>query len=138
MENIGESAHIDPRDLPEGFKAQDPNDSSGRSSNNNAAAAQKEQIDEQRQAVLQQVLTPEALARLNRIKLVKDKKAKIVESNIISMAMSGRLPGKINEGKLIEMLERGCAKDAQSSGSISIQRKKYAFDSDEDEDDDDL
>ena len=132
MENV-EAAQINPKDLPEGFKAHDPN---GGTKDN--AATQKEQIEEQRQGILQQVLTADALARLNRIKLVKGKKAEAVENGIISMAMSGKVSGKINEGKLIEMLERGSAKEARNSGSISIQRKKYAFDSDEEDDDDDL
>jgi len=55
--------------------------------------------------------------------------------------MQGKLPGKINEGKLIDMLERG----ARNSGldgkqtTIRVQRKRYVLDSDEeDENDDDL
>ena len=134
MENV-KPAQIDPKDLPEGFVSKDPHGGAAAQEN---AAAKKEQIEEQRQAMLQQVMSAEALARLNRIKLVKGQKAQSVENGIISMAMSGKLQGKINEGKLIEMLERGNARDAQSSGSISIQRKKYAFDSDDEDDDDDL
>ncbi len=52
------------------------------------------------------------------------------------MAVSGKLPGRINEGKLIEMLERSGAQQKQAT-SINIQRKKYAFDSDDDDDNDD-
>ena len=54
------------------------------------------------------------------------------------MAMSGKLPGRINEGKLIEMLEGIGAKQQQTRSTINIQRKKYAFDSDDDDNDDDL
>ena len=54
---------------------------------------------------------------------------------IVSMAMTGKLPGRINEGKLIEMLEGIGAK--QQATSISIQRKRYAFDSDDEDDNDD-
>lgn len=56
------------------------------------------------------------------------------------MAMQGKLPGQINEGKLIEMLERGVRSAGQrdQGQKISIQRKRYAFDSDDDDDDDDL
>jgi programmed cell death protein 5 len=125
---------IDPNDLPEGFKTQDPH--GGGSSNN--ASAQKQQMQEQHQAVLQQALTPDALARLNRIKIVKQGKAQVLENAIVSMAMSGKLQGQINEGKLIEMLERGSAKDARASSSINFQRKKYSIDSDDEEDDDDV
>lgn len=69
--------------------------------------------------------------------MVKPEKASAVEALIASMALSGKLPGRISEGKLIEMLEGIGAKQKQPS-SINIQRKRYAFDSDEDDDDDDL
>eukprot|EP00980_Cylindrotheca_fusiformis_P023531 scaffold10571_cov154-Cylindrotheca_fusiformis.AAC.9 len=66
-------------------------------------------------------------------------KAVAVENGIVSMAMQGKLPGRINEGKLIEMLERGVrvAGQQEPGQKISIQRKRYAFDSDDDDDDDD-
>ena len=129
MDNL-EPAKLAPNELPEGFQAA-PQGGAAVGGQDQAAA------EEQRLAILQQALTPEALARLRRIKLVKESKAKQLENAIISMAMSGKLPGRINEGKLIEMLERGSAKDSQKNTSISIQRKKYAFDSDDEDDDDD-
>jgi|Transcript_24966 programmed cell death protein 5 len=71
--------------------------------------------------------------------LVKAEKAKAVEGMIASMAMQGKLPGQINEGKLIEMLEGiGAKEKSGNSGKIQIQRKKYAFDSESEDDDDDL
>lgn len=69
--------------------------------------------------------------------LVKADKASAVENQIVSMAMQGRLPGQVNEGKLIEMLEGIGAKKSSAANKISIQRKKYAFDSDDDDDNDD-
>jgi len=132
-------------EIPEGFTAADPNNSSaaaaGGGGGGGGAAAQAEAAEAQREAILQQALTPDALARLRRIKLVKPDKAKAVENAIASMAMQGRLPGQINEGKLVEMLERGAGAGAAGAkaggGNVSIQRKKYAFDSDDDDDDDD-
>jgi programmed cell death protein 5 len=54
------------------------------------------------------------------------------------MALQGKLPGPINEGRIIEMLERmGMNQSAAATNKISIQRKKYAFDSDDEEDNDD-
>lgn len=54
------------------------------------------------------------------------------------MALQGKLPGPINEGRIIEMLERmGMNQSAVATNKISIQRKKYAFDSDDEEDNDD-
>lgn len=69
--------------------------------------------------------------------LVKPEKASSVENMIVSMAISGKLPGRINEGKLIEMLEGIGAAKSKQNASINIQRKKYAFDSDDDDDNDD-
>ena len=132
MDNLA-PANIDPSELPEGFKAAAPPGGSGGGGGNDQGVA----AEEQRQHILQQALTPEALARLRRIKLVKEGTAKKVENGIIAMAMNGKLPGQINEGKLIEMLERGSAQESKNQTSISIQRKKYAFDSDDDDDNDD-
>jgi DNA-binding TFAR19-related protein (PDSD5 family) len=71
--------------------------------------------------------------------MVKADKAAAVENLIASMAMQGKLPGRINEGRLIEMLEGIGAKQAkESSSKINIQRKRYAFDSDSEDNDDDL
>ncbi|ACI65887.1 predicted protein [Phaeodactylum tricornutum CCAP 1055/1] len=132
MDNLAPVSDFDPKELPEGFTA---------AGNNSGASQEKQQQQAQKQAILEQALTPEALARLGRIKLVKAQKVAQLENTIVSMAMSGKLPGQISEGKLIEMLERGSAKAASinaSSGAIKIQRKKYAFDSDDDDDDEDL
>ncbi len=60
-----------------------------------------------------------------------------VEKMIFSMAISGKLGARINEGKLIEMLESIGAATKSKATSINIQRKKYAFDSDDDDDDND-
>ncbi|KAL3934367.1 MAG: hypothetical protein SGARI_003416, partial [Bacillariaceae sp.] len=105
----------------------------------------KQAIQEQKQMILDQAMTSEALARLGRIRMVKPDKAASVEHMIVSMAMQGKLQGRINEGKLIEILERGNRKGAAAatgthgaaSSSINIQRKRYALDSDEEDDDDD-
>lgn len=69
---------------------------------------------------------------------MKKDKAVAVENLIASMALQGKLPGRINEGRLIEMLEGLGAREATSSSNkISFQRKRYAFDSDDEDDDDD-
>ena len=52
--------------------------------------------------------------------------------------MQGKLPERVSEGKLIEMLENIGARQANAASSkINIQRKRYAFDSDDDDDNDD-
>ncbi|KAG7343582.1 double-stranded DNA-binding domain containing protein [Nitzschia inconspicua] len=133
---------VDPNDLPEGFTAVDPNNANNPSAQQAAEAEnfKKQAIQEQKQMILEQAMDNEALARLGRIKLVKPEKATQVENTIISMAMQNKLPGRISEAKLIEILERSNrqgAAQAHASSSINIQRKSYALDSDDDEDDDD-
>ena len=136
-----EPAQLNPNELPDGFTAVDPNNPSagGGVSGGGVSDPKQAAIKEQKQSILEQALTREALARLSRIKLVKPEKAEAVENSIVAMAMQGKLPGPINEGKLIEILERGNRKEGMKSSAetIKIQRKKYAFDSDEEDDDDD-
>mmetsp|Transcript_19117 Transcript_19117/g.18363 ORF Transcript_19117/g.18363 Transcript_19117/m.18363 type:complete len:139 (-) Transcript_19117:165-581(-) len=137
MDGQNLSSDIRPEEIPDGFTTAGPNSATTQGSENGSIAQKK---DAQRQAALEQVLTPDALARLGTIKLVKPDRASAVEGLIVSMAMSGKLPGRINEGKLIEMLEGIGAKQQQTRSTINIQRKQYAFDSDSgsDFDDDDL
>jgi len=132
--------------LPEGFTSINPNASSSSSggNSNNEAELKKQAIQQQRHMILEQSMDAPALARLGRIKMVKPDKAASVENMIVSMAVQGKLPGKINEGKLIEILERslrpGAANSAsggKSGGGIQIQRKRCSLDSDEEDDDDD-
>ena len=59
---------------------------------------------------------------------------------IANMALQGKIDTKIDEAKLIEMLEgivgAQLQKNGGNAGKINIQRKKYNFDSDDDDDDD--
>jgi len=64
---------------------------------NHELAAQKEQI-------LKQVLSPEARMRLNNIKMVKPELSNMVEQYLIGMATQGRLPGKISDEQLKQIL----------------------------------
>jgi programmed cell death protein 5 len=137
MDNLTPAGDVDLSELPEGFSK----NGGPRQGGNDEQSQKKMAMEEQKAAILEQALSQEALARLGRIKLVKKEKALAVENQIVSMAMQGKLPGKINEPKLIELLERGsrgeAAKAGDSGSGITIQRKKYAFDSDEDDDNDD-
>mmetsp|Transcript_13756 Transcript_13756/g.20156 ORF Transcript_13756/g.20156 Transcript_13756/m.20156 type:complete len:83 (-) Transcript_13756:19-267(-) len=71
-------------------------------------------------------------------KLVKPQKASAVEGLICNMAVSGKLPSRITEGRLIELLEGVNAQTSQQAQktSIRIERKRYQFDSDDDDDND--
>jgi programmed cell death protein 5 len=64
---------------------------------NHELAAQKEQI-------LKQVLTPEARMRLNNIKMVKPDLSDMVEQYLIGMATQGKIPGRITDDQLKQIL----------------------------------
>ena len=136
MDNLA-PASVGMDELPDGFTAVNPNGGPQASE----AAFKKAAIQEQKQSILEQAMDSQALARLGRIRLVKPEKAASVENTIVSMAMQGKLPGKINEGKLVEILERKSRAEASAasrgSGGIQIQRKRYTLDSDDEDDDDD-
>eukprot|EP00536_Pseudo-nitzschia_multiseries_P000275 jgi/Psemu1/62546/estExt_Genemark1.C_40049 len=126
-------------ELPDGFTQANPH--GGASGGNSEAEFKQLAIQEQKQMILEQAMDSQALARLGRIRLVKPQKAADIEKTIVSMAMQGKLPGKINEGKLVEILERKSRAEAQAAESashnIQIQRKRYSMDSDDEDDDDD-
>jgi hypothetical protein len=66
--------------------------------------------------------------RTVRMQLVKKERASAVEAMIVNMALQGSMDTKINEGKLIEMLEGIVGAQQQKNadaGKINIQRKKY-------------
>jgi programmed cell death protein 5 len=130
MDQLQPVSNVDPQDLPAGFTMQNPH---------GPTAATPDQP-----SPLEQLMEPEALARLRRIQLVKPEKAKRVEQAILQLARSSQLPGRITDGKLVELLERSVVTEhraaaANGARSISIQRKKYSgMDSDDDDNDDDL
>ena len=64
---------------------------------NHEMAAQKEQI-------LKQVLEPAARMRLNNIKMVKPELSDRVEQYLIGMATQGKIPGRINDEQLKQIL----------------------------------
>jgi programmed cell death protein 5 len=82
----------------------------------NAIEAQRRQeeqakaVEEQREMMLTQILTPQAKERLARVSLVKEERAKEIENTLLQMAMRRQIAGKITEDQLIAMLERGAEK----------------------------
>ena len=73
----------------------------------------------QRQALLRQILTPEARERLGRIELAYPEIAESVESQLISLAQSGRLQAAIDDRTLQEILRRVVPKKRE----IKIERR---------------
>lgn len=133
-------ADIAPSDLPDGFTLEGPGQAFEGSGGRSRATDRTAEQDAQRQAILEQVMTPGALARLRRVKIVKKERALAIEVMIANMVMQKKMDSKVTEGKLIEMLEEIVVAQHQKQGDaskISIQRKKYTFDSDDEDDDDD-
>lgn len=66
----------------------------------------RQKIEAQRQAILRQILEPEARERLGRIKLAHPEIAENVENQLIMIAQSGKLNQKITDRMLVEILKK--------------------------------
>ncbi|KAL8387321.1 hypothetical protein RB595_009991 [Gaeumannomyces hyphopodioides] len=96
------------------------------------AEQRRQQEADARNGVLNQILHPEAMDRLGRIRLVKESRATEVENRLIMMAQSGQLRQKVTEDQLKELLN--AVSDKQEEEKIVVSRRKGWAD----EDDDDL
>lgn len=70
-----------------------------------AAEAQRQQAEAQKKAMLRKSLTDGARQRLNSVKMSKPQFGEKVEQQIVALAQSGRLQGKIDEEKMRELLQ---------------------------------
>ncbi|WP_302081704.1 DNA-binding protein [Salinibaculum rarum] len=70
-----------------------------------AMEAQREQAEAQKKAVLRQSLTDGARKRLNSVKMSKPEHGEKIEQQIVALAQSGRIQGKIDEEKMKELLK---------------------------------
>jgi len=69
-----------------------------------AQEAAAQQAEAQRQALLRQYLTDDARKRLNTVKMSKPEFAEQVERQVVALAQSGRLQGKIDDAKMKALL----------------------------------
>jgi programmed cell death protein 5 len=67
-------------------------------------AQAEQQVDAQKEALLKQILTPEARQRLNNLKMVKAEFIEQLEMQLISMAQSGKLPIPLSDSQLKQIL----------------------------------
>jgi programmed cell death protein 5 len=84
-----------------------------------AAEEQAKRIEDQRQAILRSILTPQARERLGTVKIAHPEVARLVEDQLISLASSGRLDHEIDDDTLRAILR----KLAPQKREITIERK---------------
>lgn len=91
-------------------------------------------IAERRSAILNQILEPEAVDRLNRIRLVKESRAADIESRLIMLAQTGQLRQKVTEEQLKDLLNAISEnqRKAEEESKIVISRRKGGWDDDDD------
>ncbi len=67
-------------------------------------AQAEQQVEQQKQALLAKILSPEARQRLNNLKMVKKEFAENIELQLIEMAQGGRLPIPLSDAQLKQIL----------------------------------
>ena len=66
--------------------------------------AERAAFDQQKAAALREILSPEARDRLANIRLARPQTAENIELQLIQLAQSGRLSGKVSDDQLKELL----------------------------------
>lgn len=94
-------------------------------------------MKEQRRVMLRQILSTGASEKLANIRLVKPDRAEQVENYVINAARGGRLPGKVSEAQLQDLL-REVSEQSQNRTKVTIMRRKSAFDDEDDIDDEEF
>jgi programmed cell death protein 5 len=86
-------------------KRQQMKEQGGAQQDEEAMEAQRQQAEAQKKAVLRQALTDGARKRLNTVKMSKPEHGEQIEQQIVALAQSGRIQGKIDEEKMKELLQ---------------------------------
>ncbi len=84
-----------------------------------AAEDQRKQFEMQKQAILRQILEPEARDRLSNIRVANPEMAEGVEMQLIQLAQSGRLQSVVTD----EMLRNLLRQIAPKRRDIKIERR---------------
>jgi len=75
-----------------------------RMSDEQRQAQAEQQMEQQKQALLAKILTPEARQRLNNLKMVKAEFTENIEMQLIEMAQTGKLPIPLSDAQLKQIL----------------------------------
>ena len=94
-------------------------DRQGGEGQEDAVEAQRQQAEAQKEAMLKQALTDGARKRLNTVKMSKPQFGEKVEQQVVALAQSGRLQGRIDEEKMKDIL----AEMKPDSKSFDIKRR---------------
>lgn len=84
---------------------QDQQEGGGGGGAEEAQQRQQQQADAQKKAMLRQHLTDGARKRLNSVRMSKPDFADQVERQVLALAQSGRIQGKIDEEKMKALLK---------------------------------
>lgn len=71
-----------------------------------ADAQARQDQEEQREGLMRQILMPDARERLARLKMARPEDARALENQLIQLAQSGRLQGRIDDEQLKVLLAR--------------------------------
>ena len=71
-----------------------------------AAEQQAAEVQAQKEAILRQILSPEARSRLSNIRMVKPQLAEQIEMQLIQLAGSGRLKSRVSDEQLKGLLQQ--------------------------------
>ena len=80
-------------------------DQQGGEETKEAREAQREQREAQKKALLRQHLTDDARKRLNTVKMSKPQFGEQVEQQVVALAQSGRIQGRIDDEKMKAILK---------------------------------
>ena len=72
----------------------------------------------QKEAILRQILTPEARSRLTNIRMVKPQVAEQIELQLIQLASSGRLRARVTDEQLKKLLQQITGKERERKVSF--------------------
>jgi len=75
-----------------------------RASDEQRQAQAEKEVDAQKEALLKQILSPEARQRLTNLKMVKKEFTEQLELQIIQLAQTGKLPIPLSDAQLKQIL----------------------------------